>query len=61
LPPDAKAQLRAQTSNSSISTDFDLLVKAGQLQKSFVEGAIGNGSAILDLSTSNGGIRVLRL
>ena len=61
LPGDASGQLKARTSNSSINTDFDLMVKAGQLQKSYVEGTIGTGGPLFDLTTSNGSIKVLKL
>jgi hypothetical protein len=57
-----RASLKANTSNSSIDTDFDVTVRAGELRKSSLEGAIGGGGGpILDLTTSNGGIKVLRL
>jgi DUF4097 and DUF4098 domain-containing protein YvlB len=61
LPANAGAQLRARTSNSSVNTDFDVTVKAGQLSKSHLEGTIGQGGPLLDLSTSNGSIKVQKI
>jgi DUF4097 and DUF4098 domain-containing protein YvlB len=60
LPMSAGAQVRARTSNSSVTTDFDVSVH-GSLTKHHLEGAIGGGGPLLDLSTSNGAIRILRL
>ncbi len=59
LPANANARLRAHTSNSSIATDFGVSAQ-GTLSKHHLEGNIGSGGPLLDLSTSNGGIRVLR-
>ena len=61
LPSAAHGMLRAHTSNSSVNCDFDITVKAGQLNKNWVEGQIGSGGPTLDLSTSNGSIRVQRI
>jgi hypothetical protein len=61
LPPNAKAQLKANTSNSNIQSDFDVNVREGALGKSRVEGEINGGGPLLNLSTSNGSIRVLRV
>jgi hypothetical protein len=61
LPSNVRAALKANTSNSSIDTDFEVMVRAGQLRKTSLDGTIGGGGPIIDLTTSNGGIRVLRL
>jgi len=61
LPQNAGGQLRAHTSNSSITTDFDVSIRAGQISKSRLEGSIGAGGPMFDLSTSNGNIKVLKL
>lgn len=61
MPSNANAQLRAHTSNSSVNSDFDMNVRAGQLSKSHVEGTLGSGGPLIDLSTSNGRISVQRL
>jgi DUF4097 and DUF4098 domain-containing protein YvlB len=62
LPASAKGLLKANTSNSNVTTDFDITIRSGQLSKAHVEGTINGGTApTFDLSTSNGGIRVLKL
>jgi hypothetical protein len=53
------ARLMARTSNSSISTEFDV-TSQGRKDKHHLEGVIGSGGPVLDLSTSNGNIRVMR-
>lgn len=60
MPGSAGATLRAHTSNSSISSDFDVTAR-GALSKHHLEGTIGAGGPLLDLGTSNGSIRILRL
>lgn len=60
LPGSLAARVRAHTSNASISTDFEVKTQ-GALSKHHLEGAIGSGGPLLDLSTSNGSIRLLRL
>lgn len=60
LPGSAAANLRAHTSNSSISSDFDVSER-GEISKHRLEGAIGAGGPLIDLETSNGSIRILRL
>lgn len=60
LPDSLNAQLRANTSNSSISTDFEVRTH-GAMAKHHLEGTIGAGGPLLDLSTSNGGIKLLKM
>ncbi|HUA85402.1 MAG TPA: DUF4097 family beta strand repeat-containing protein [Bryobacteraceae bacterium] len=60
LPASANATLRAHTSNSSISSDFDVTAH-GVISKHRLEGSIGSGGPLLDLGTSNGSIRILRI
>jgi hypothetical protein len=60
LPSGAGAKVRASTSNSSIQCDFDLNGPITQ-SKSRLEGTIGSGGPLLDLSTSNGSIRIQRM
>ena len=57
MPESAGAQLQASTSNSSISSDFDV---RGRITKHRVNGTIGSGGPLLDLETSNGSIRLLK-
>lgn len=61
LPSSANARLRARTSNSSITTDFEVRVASGALQsKHSLDGTIGSGGPLIDLSTSNGHIKVVK-
>jgi hypothetical protein len=60
LPEPADARVVAETSNSSIRCDFDLKVN-GEFTKHRVEGVIGAGGPLIDLSTSNGSIRLLKM
>jgi len=59
LPSDINAHLTAQTSNGSISSDFEMRMR-GEFNKHHLEGTLGNGGPLIDLSTSNGGIHVVR-
>jgi DUF4097 and DUF4098 domain-containing protein YvlB len=59
LPAGAGASVHARTSNGRISSDFDVTAH-GFLSKHSLEGSIGSGGPLLDLSTSNGAIRILR-
>lgn len=61
MPGSIGADVRAHTSNASISSDFDVSVHGGLLNKHHLEGTIGPGGPLLDLGTSNGSIRILRL
>ena len=61
IPPAANARVRARTSNSSISSDFDVSVKGGMLSKHSLEGTLGSGGPMIDLSTTNGSIKLLKL
>jgi hypothetical protein len=54
------AHVLAQTSNSSVTTDFELRVQ-GEFTKHRMEGTIGNGGPMIDLSTSNGAIRLVKM
>jgi hypothetical protein len=60
LPPDIGARVRAGTSNSSVSTEFDVRMQ-GERKKHHLEGTIGAGGPLIDLSTSNGSIRLLKM
>jgi hypothetical protein len=61
LPAAVKARLRARTSHGSIHSDFDVATKGGTLEKNELDGEIGGGGPLLNLSSSNGSIRVLKL
>ncbi|HXN49149.1 MAG TPA: DUF4097 family beta strand repeat-containing protein [Bryobacteraceae bacterium] len=60
LPPPIKARLRASTSNGGISTEFDVTTH-GAMGKNFLEGEINGGGPLIDLSTSNGTIKVQKM
>jgi hypothetical protein len=53
------ARVTARTSNSGVTSDFDARMH-GELRKSEIDGDIGSGGMLIDLSTSNGPIRLLR-
>ena len=63
LPASTSARLRATTSNAPITSDFEVTT-TGQIEKHHLEGSI-NGprgeSPMIDLSTSNGHIRLAKL
>lgn len=59
LPENVNARVRAVTSHSSVSSDFDVLVQ-GIKGKSELEGTIGSGGPTVDLSSSNGSIKILK-
>lgn len=60
LPAGAGYDVRARTSNGSISSDFDVSVR-GRIERHSLNGTIGSGGPLLDLTTSNGAIRLMRL
>lgn len=60
LPSSIGANLNAHSSNSSISTEFEVAT-SGSVDKHHLEGKIGSGGPEIDLSTSNGSIRVQKL
>jgi DUF4097 and DUF4098 domain-containing protein YvlB len=61
MPAAIGVRVRAHTSNGSISSsDFDVRV-SGQISKTRLEGTIGSGGPLLDLSTSNGSIHLVKL
>ena len=59
LPSPLNARVIARTSNSRITSDFDLQMR-GEIGKNRVDATIGSGGPLIDLSTSNGGIRLAR-
>jgi hypothetical protein len=60
LPASINANLRASTSNASVTSDFDVTVR-GAISKNRLEGKIGNGGGLIDLSSSNGSIRIQKM
>jgi hypothetical protein len=61
MPATAGATVDAHTSNSSITCDFDVMLHGELKPKHRLEGTIGKGGPLLDLGTSNGSIKLLRL
>ena len=59
LPSMASAHIHAQTSHSSIRTDFDL--KQEERGKSHLDGIIGSGGPMVELTSTNGTIRLLKM
>ncbi|MCL4402588.1 MAG: DUF4097 family beta strand repeat-containing protein [Acidobacteria bacterium] len=59
LPAGTNARLAAATTNSTIKTEFDVQSQ-GAPQKHRLDGTIGTGGPLLDLSTTNGSIRLLK-
>ena len=61
LPSNAAARLIADTSNSRISSEFDLTTRVEDNHRgNHLDGAIGAGGPIIELTTNNGAIRILR-
>jgi len=59
-PDQPNARLSAHTSNSSIASDYEIRTQ-GSFNKNQMEGTLGNGGALIDLGTSNGSIRLLKM
>ena len=59
IPSDAGATLHARTTIGPIHSDFDLSAE-DRISRNHLDGTIGPGGPLLDLSTSNGPIRVLQ-
>ena len=60
MPYQVNAHVMARTTNSSISSDFEVRMQGG-FGKNHLKGALGNGGPPIDLSTSNGSIRLLKM
>ncbi len=62
LPAFANARVRAHTSHSSVSSEFeDLHYDESRRNKSEMNGTIGSGGSLIDLSSSNGSIKILKM
>jgi DUF4097 and DUF4098 domain-containing protein YvlB len=62
LPASASARVRAGTSHSSITSDFDgLQSDADRRKHSELHGTIGSGGPLIDLQSSNGSIKIMKL
>jgi len=60
MPYQVNAHVMARTTNSSISSDFEITMR-GEFSKNHMEGVIGTGGPLIDLTTSNGSIRLLKM
>lgn len=60
LPSEINAHVLARTNNASVTSDFQVRME-GESRKSRMEGEIGTGGPLLDLTTSNASIRLLRM
>lgn len=59
LPENAAARLNAETSHQKVSSDFDVTDESvSDKEKRHVEGNIGSGGPLIELTTHNGGIRL---
>ncbi|HEV2689430.1 MAG TPA: DUF4097 family beta strand repeat-containing protein [Bryobacteraceae bacterium] len=62
MPASTGANVYASTnSNGSVRSDFDILIRGGEISKHRMEGAIGGGGPKIDLSTSNGNISLIKI
>jgi hypothetical protein len=60
LPSMASARIHARTSHSSIHTDFDVRRDDGN-GKNHLDGVIGSGGPTVELTSTNGSIRLLKM
>jgi DUF4097 and DUF4098 domain-containing protein YvlB len=61
LPGSANARVRANTSHSSVTSEFDgLHDDGGGRRHSELHGTIGSGGPLIELSSSNGSIKILK-
>jgi DUF4097 and DUF4098 domain-containing protein YvlB len=58
-PAELNARVVARTSNSQIHSDFEMRTR-GEFSKNRLEASMGSGAGLVDLSSSNGSIRLLR-
>lgn len=60
MPFEVNARVLARTSNASVNSDFEVRMQ-GEFGKNHMDGSIGTGGPLLDLTTSNGPIRLLKM
>jgi DUF4097 and DUF4098 domain-containing protein YvlB len=58
-PGEVNARVAADTSNGNISTDFEMRLR-GEINKHHLDGTLGSGGPLIDLSTTNGSIRIVK-
>ncbi len=59
-PEGIDARVSARTSNAHVTSDFDVRMQ-GEISRNRIDGILGNGGPLLDLSTSNGSIHLARM
>ena len=59
VPPDMNARFTARTSNGRITSDVDMRT-SGEIGHNRLDGVMGAGGPLVDLSTSNGSIRITK-
>ncbi len=57
LPRDFEGEISARTTNGSIATDFPIEV-SGKISRHLLHGRIGNGTAVCDIATTNGSVKI---
>jgi hypothetical protein len=60
MPSTMNARVMARTSNSRITSDFEMRTQ-GEINRNHLDGIIGSGGPLIDLTTSNGHIRLARM
>ncbi len=58
-PSTLNARVAARTSNGKITSDLEMRT-SGEISRNRLEGMIGAGGPLIELTTSNGGIRIAR-
>jgi DUF4097 and DUF4098 domain-containing protein YvlB len=61
LPTGANAEVRAHTSHASVSSEFDGVHTDNEHGHGEMSGRIGGGGRLIELSSSNGSIKIVRL
>jgi hypothetical protein len=61
LPSGVNADVRAHTSHASVSSEFDGVRTDNEHGRGEMSGRIGGGGRLIELSSSNGSIKIVRL
>ncbi|MDP8981667.1 MAG: hypothetical protein M3O35_13885 [Acidobacteriota bacterium] len=63
LPESASARVQATTTHGSVSSDFDSLRSRGdgRHREHELDGTIGGGGPLIDISTTNGSVKILKM
>ena len=59
IPDDYSARLHVATTNGGMNSDFPLTV-SGRLDRGAIDATLGSGGAPLRVTTTNGGVRILK-